>query len=127
MKNESSGLQYFITDSILTNDIKQQLLSNPGHAGKIHQYGKKVMSNDETLETKHWNNFHIDIDFCIERWWHHSGNGSMAGEDKNSSRHFFAQKNGGTKPRVRMVLSFTALRLYGGAPPLTAEQQCRDF
>ena len=26
-----------------------------------------------------------------------------------------------------MVFLFTAFRLNGGAPPLTAEQQCRDF
>jgi hypothetical protein len=35
------------------------------------------MNNDENIETKHWNNFYIDIDFSVERWWHNSGHGSF--------------------------------------------------
>ena len=33
------------------------------------------MNNDENIETKHWNNFHIDADFCIERGGHTFGYG----------------------------------------------------
>jgi hypothetical protein len=35
------------------------------------------MNNDENIETKHWNNFYIDIDFSVERGWHNSGHGSF--------------------------------------------------